>query len=154
MTPDNAPILTAHRAGLRGCRSCGRVWPEGQETCDRCGADVDLSDPTNVLRPNPQRLTDGSVIDDSRSCITHAAHPVLLAGSQRLTTMADRRTGALRSPSVARSDRALVRLAQFVGVGTAVHDQFHRYPDRRAALEESWPELVERLERLMELPGH
>jgi paraquat-inducible protein A len=37
--PD-APIMTAHRAGLLGCRSCGRVWPEGQETCDRCGADL------------------------------------------------------------------------------------------------------------------
>ncbi|UDY36282.1 hypothetical protein [Dermatobacter hominis] len=37
---------------------------------------------------------------------------------------------------MARSDRDLVRLAQFAGVGTAVHDQFQRYPDRRAALEQ------------------
>jgi paraquat-inducible protein A len=37
--PD-APIMTAHRAGLLGCRSCGRVWPEDRETCDRCGADL------------------------------------------------------------------------------------------------------------------
>ena len=34
----NAPILTAHRAGLVGCRSCGRVWPQDKDTCDRCGA--------------------------------------------------------------------------------------------------------------------
>ena len=38
MTQDRAPILTAHRAGLLGCRSCGRVWPGDQETCGRCGA--------------------------------------------------------------------------------------------------------------------
>ncbi|MFD1880643.1 paraquat-inducible protein A [Paracoccus pacificus] len=36
--PDHVPILTAHRAGLVGCRSCGRVWPEDEEICDRCGA--------------------------------------------------------------------------------------------------------------------
>ncbi|MGN7867362.1 paraquat-inducible protein A [Paracoccus sp. 22332] len=35
-----APILTAHRAGLLGCRSCGRVWPQDRQTCDRCGADL------------------------------------------------------------------------------------------------------------------
>ena len=32
------PVMTAHRAGLIGCRSCGRVWPEADETCARCGA--------------------------------------------------------------------------------------------------------------------
>ncbi|MDB6178149.1 paraquat-inducible protein A [Paracoccus sp. Z330] len=32
------PILTAHRAGLVGCHSCGRVWPEDQRRCKRCGA--------------------------------------------------------------------------------------------------------------------
>ncbi|MDB6180956.1 paraquat-inducible protein A [Paracoccus fistulariae] len=32
------PVLTAHRAGLLGCRSCGRVWPESQTNCARCGA--------------------------------------------------------------------------------------------------------------------
>lgn len=37
--PDpGAPILTAHRAGLVGCRSCGRVWPVDQEICARCHA--------------------------------------------------------------------------------------------------------------------
>ncbi len=30
-------VLTAHRAGLVGCRSCGRVWPEDEVTCQRCG---------------------------------------------------------------------------------------------------------------------
>ena len=35
---DHAPLLTAHRANLVGCRSCGRVWPSGHEICDRCGA--------------------------------------------------------------------------------------------------------------------
>lgn len=33
-----APVMTAHRAGLIGCRSCGRVWPEGTGSCARCGA--------------------------------------------------------------------------------------------------------------------
>lgn len=33
-----APVLTAHRAGLVGCRSCGRVWPEAELICHRCGA--------------------------------------------------------------------------------------------------------------------
>ncbi|MCF3974359.1 paraquat-inducible protein A [Paracoccus salsus] len=35
--PD-APVMTAHRAGLIGCRSCGRVWPEQETTCARCGS--------------------------------------------------------------------------------------------------------------------
>lgn len=34
------PVLTAHRAGLVGCRSCGRVWPEDHGQCDRCGAQL------------------------------------------------------------------------------------------------------------------
>lgn len=38
--PENAPVLTAHRAGLVGCRGCGRVWPPGTEFCGRCGAHV------------------------------------------------------------------------------------------------------------------
>lgn len=33
----DAPIPTAHRAGLVGCRCCGRVWPEGEARCRRCG---------------------------------------------------------------------------------------------------------------------
>ncbi len=35
---DDAPVPTAHRAGLVGCRRCGRVWPEGQARCTRCGS--------------------------------------------------------------------------------------------------------------------
>lgn len=31
------PVMTAHRAGLVGCRGCGRVWPEAEPTCARCG---------------------------------------------------------------------------------------------------------------------
>ncbi len=31
------PVMTAHRAGLVGCRGCGRVWPEAETTCARCG---------------------------------------------------------------------------------------------------------------------
>ncbi|MFV0292070.1 MAG: paraquat-inducible protein A [Paracoccus sp. (in: a-proteobacteria)] len=37
-TTRDAPTLTAHRAGLLGCRSCGRVWPEDTRTCARCSA--------------------------------------------------------------------------------------------------------------------
>lgn len=33
-----APVMTAHRAGLLGCRRCGRVWPSGQSHCGRCKA--------------------------------------------------------------------------------------------------------------------
>mgnify|MGYP000845342240 CR=1 FL=1 len=31
-------VLTARDAGLTGCTRCGRVWPEGTQTCGRCGA--------------------------------------------------------------------------------------------------------------------
>lgn len=31
-------VMTAHRAGLLGCRRCGRVWPAGTSKCRRCGA--------------------------------------------------------------------------------------------------------------------
>lgn len=34
----DAPVLTAHRAHLIGCRRCGRVWPEDRTECRRCGA--------------------------------------------------------------------------------------------------------------------
>lgn len=33
-----SPVLTAHRAGLLGCRRCGRVWPKESTRCGRCGA--------------------------------------------------------------------------------------------------------------------
>jgi paraquat-inducible protein A len=32
------PVMTAHRANLLGCRSCGRVWPPEESHCARCGA--------------------------------------------------------------------------------------------------------------------
>ncbi|MDO5528220.1 MAG: paraquat-inducible protein A [Paracoccus sp. (in: a-proteobacteria)] len=40
MTPASGQhsALTAHRAGLVGCRSCGLVWPSDHELCGRCGA--------------------------------------------------------------------------------------------------------------------
>ncbi len=34
----DGPVMTAHRAGLAGCRSCGRVWPEAETVCARCGS--------------------------------------------------------------------------------------------------------------------
>lgn len=37
---DQAPVLTAHRAGLIGCRGCGRVWPLETPACQRCGAQL------------------------------------------------------------------------------------------------------------------
>jgi paraquat-inducible protein A len=39
LDPDHAaPVMTAHRAGLIGCHSCGRVWPAEHQQCNRCGA--------------------------------------------------------------------------------------------------------------------
>lgn len=38
--PDDAPVLTAHRAGLIGCRACGRVWPQTETTCARCQSEL------------------------------------------------------------------------------------------------------------------
>jgi paraquat-inducible protein A len=31
-------IPTARDMGLTGCTCCGRVWPQGTEVCERCGA--------------------------------------------------------------------------------------------------------------------
>ncbi|MFB2594937.1 paraquat-inducible protein A [Paracoccus sp. p4-l81] len=39
-----APVLTADQAGLVGCRSCGRVWPQDQARCGRCGARLVVPD--------------------------------------------------------------------------------------------------------------
>jgi len=36
----DAPVLTAHDAGLVGCTTCGRVWPQGRPRCGRCGASL------------------------------------------------------------------------------------------------------------------
>ncbi|MDM7255393.1 MAG: paraquat-inducible protein A [Paracoccus sp. (in: a-proteobacteria)] len=38
MVATTRPVLTAHRAGLIGCRRCGRVWPADTPDCLRCGA--------------------------------------------------------------------------------------------------------------------
>ncbi len=38
------PVLTAHRAGLVGCRECGRVWPKDTKKCGRCGSKLHLPD--------------------------------------------------------------------------------------------------------------
>ncbi|AXC48887.1 paraquat-inducible membrane protein A [Paracoccus suum] len=35
---DDGYVMTAHRAGLLGCRRCGRVWPADTLDCGRCGA--------------------------------------------------------------------------------------------------------------------
>lgn len=35
---EEAPLMTAHRAHLVGCRRCGRVWPDGETECHRCGS--------------------------------------------------------------------------------------------------------------------
>lgn len=41
MNPEpDSPVLTAHRAGLIGCRACGRVWPQDETSCARCGSDL------------------------------------------------------------------------------------------------------------------
>ena len=37
-TGHRGPVMTAHRAGLLGCHSCGRGWPETRTRCARCGA--------------------------------------------------------------------------------------------------------------------
>lgn len=34
----DAPVLTAHEAGLTGCQTCGRVAPRHMQRCGRCGA--------------------------------------------------------------------------------------------------------------------
>ncbi|MEO1909395.1 MAG: paraquat-inducible protein A [Paracoccus sp. (in: a-proteobacteria)] len=35
---NDGPVMTAHRAGLIGCHSCGRVWTQDHDQCLRCGA--------------------------------------------------------------------------------------------------------------------
>jgi paraquat-inducible protein A len=43
-------MVTAHAAGLVGCRTCGRVWPKGCAVCERCGARLDRSEALAVQR--------------------------------------------------------------------------------------------------------
>ncbi|TRW98798.1 paraquat-inducible membrane protein A [Paracoccus sp. M683] len=48
MSENTPPVMTAHRAGLVGCRSCGRVWPEDTAICARCHA--------KLYKPDRRRL--------------------------------------------------------------------------------------------------
>ena len=43
-------MLTAQEAGLVACTTCTRVWPMGQEVCDRCGAHLQSRDTTSLSR--------------------------------------------------------------------------------------------------------
>ncbi|RJE80969.1 paraquat-inducible protein A [Paracoccus sp. JM45] len=40
----SGPVMTAHRAGLTGCHSCGRVWPQDHTKCLRCGTHLSPPD--------------------------------------------------------------------------------------------------------------
>ncbi|WP_380058866.1 paraquat-inducible protein A (plasmid) [Falsihalocynthiibacter sp. SS001] len=42
--------LTARDVGVVACRRCTKVWPEGQETCGRCGARIIGRDPRSLQR--------------------------------------------------------------------------------------------------------
>lgn len=43
-------FLTAREAGLVGCRTCGRVWPQGIHACARCGAGLQSRDLKSLQR--------------------------------------------------------------------------------------------------------
>ena len=47
--PD-APVLTARRAGLVGCRTCGLVSPRGTLACPRCHAPLHSRAPASLQR--------------------------------------------------------------------------------------------------------
>ncbi len=44
------PILTARRAGLVGCRTCGKVSPAGVAVCRRCGSRLHSRAPASLQR--------------------------------------------------------------------------------------------------------
>ena len=44
LVPAQKPVMTSHRAGLLGCRRCGRVWPANTDSCLRCGATLTAPD--------------------------------------------------------------------------------------------------------------
>lgn len=44
------PLLTARRAGLLGCRTCGKVSPAGTRRCPRCGARLHARAPASLQR--------------------------------------------------------------------------------------------------------
>ena len=43
-------MMTARAAGLIACRQCARVWPQGRETCGRCGAALQSRDHRSLQR--------------------------------------------------------------------------------------------------------
>lgn len=43
-TRNQTPVLTAHEAGLIGCKSCGKVHPGGATRCARCGSALQAPD--------------------------------------------------------------------------------------------------------------
>ncbi len=45
---ENLP--TAREAGLVACRRCARVWPQGTDTCGRCGTRLISRDPKSLQR--------------------------------------------------------------------------------------------------------
>ena len=47
---DGSPVLTAKRAGLVGCRDCGRVWPAGTTQCGHCGSHLVSRDKGSLQR--------------------------------------------------------------------------------------------------------
>jgi len=42
--------MTAREAGLVACRRCAQVWPQGTESCERCGAGLVSRDPKSLQR--------------------------------------------------------------------------------------------------------
>jgi paraquat-inducible protein A len=44
------PVLTARRAGLVGCRTCGKVSPAGARACPRCGSALWSRKPASLQR--------------------------------------------------------------------------------------------------------
>lgn len=43
-------VLTARRAGLVACTTCGRVYPQGNMTCGRCGSALSSRDTASLQR--------------------------------------------------------------------------------------------------------
>ena len=44
------PIITAREMGVVGCRGCTQVWPQGTQTCGRCGKRLQLRDHKSLQR--------------------------------------------------------------------------------------------------------
>ena len=50
MSADIGEVLTAHEAGLVGCRRCAKVWDMGTERCGRCGTRLVARDEGSLQR--------------------------------------------------------------------------------------------------------